>query len=57
MKNLTCRKNGAISVSMEPECSIDSAILEAMAQRFANNPAALKMSFENGVATFSVETK
>jgi hypothetical protein len=57
MKNVTVQKNGTILISMEPDDAIDVAILEAMAVRASNNPAALRMTYADGVAVVSVEVK
>lgn len=51
------RKNGALILMMTPGDAIDSAILEAMAQRSQDNPATLHMTYKDGVAVVRVDTK
>ena len=57
MKNLTVKKNGNIEITMQPDDAIDVAILEAMAVTATNNPAALRMTYSDGTATFSAEAR
>lgn len=56
MKNLTVKKNDniEIAIAMQPSDAIDEAILGAMAAAATNNPADVRMSYTDGVATFSV---
>ena len=57
MNNLTVKKNGNIEITMQPDDAIDVAILEAMAVTATNNPAALRMTYSDGTATFSAEAR
>ncbi len=51
------RKNGQFQMILSGGDPIDKAILEEMAARAADNPAALTMTYSDGVATFTVKTR
>ncbi len=48
-------KNGNYELQVSGGDEIDTAILEAMAARAKENPNALRLKIEHGVAVFSVE--
>ena len=51
------RKNGALVLLLTPGDPIDVAVLEAMAARSQANPAMLRMTYKDGVAVVTVDTK
>ena len=51
------RKNGSLMLLLSPGDPIDMAILEAMAMRSQENPATLHMTYRDGIATITVDTK
>jgi hypothetical protein len=51
------RKNGCFELLIRAQDSLDVVIMEAMAIAAANNPAAVKFSYKDGVATVTVERR
>ena len=51
------RSNGELQVRITASDDIQTAALTAMAKRTSENPAALTMTFADGVAVFSIGAK